>query len=326
VSFTTSATAANKVTGGTGNDTVTLGAALDKNDVIALGDGTADTLVTSMTFNTTNAVTGAYYSDTIAAADLPTISGVEVARINLVLDATPAAGTGAMSAKTASFASTVEINGAAAVDIGNVDITINNIAAGQKVKIGSNLDLDSGKVIFVLADATGTADSLAISTDGKNATATSTFGEEFVNKISIDAEANMLFQDAANNTLATLYQAGSGFELASGSFIGDLTGTASFAYTASYASSTSIPGTIVASGSSPITAAINFIAGATKTDASPTPTVTVNIAALGGKILGQTCFVTIGVTGSAAGDLVTVAGLAGPNLTFNSQNPNTDFY
>jgi len=103
-------------------------------------------------------------------------------------------------------------------------------------------------------------------------------------------------------------------------------GTASFAYTASYASSTSIPGTIVASGSSPITAAINFIAGATKTNASPTPTVTVNIAALGGKILGQTCFVTIGVTGSAAGDLVTVAGLAGPNLTFNSQNPNTDFY
>ena len=103
-------------------------------------------------------------------------------------------------------------------------------------------------------------------------------------------------------------------------------GTASFAYTASYASSTSIPATVVASGSSPITAAINFIAGATKTDSSPTPTVTVNIAALGGKILGQTCFVTLGVTGSAAGDLVTVAGLAGPNLTFNSQNPNTDFY
>jgi hypothetical protein len=201
VSFTTSATAANKVTGGTGNDTVTLGAALDKNDVIALGDGTADTLVTSMTFNTTNAVTGAYYSDTIAAADLPTISGVEVARINLVLDATPAAGTGAMSAKTASFASTVEINGAAAVDIGNVDITINNIAAGQKVKIGSNLDLDSGKVIFVLADATGTADSLAISTDGKNATATSTFEgitAAGVETISVDIAST----DKDNTTIA----------------------------------------------------------------------------------------------------------------------------
>ena len=175
VSFTTSAKAANKVTGGTGNDIVTLGAALDKDDVIALGDGTGDTLVTSMTFNTTTAVTGAYYSDSIATADLPTISGVEIARINLVLDATPAAGTGAMSAKTASFASTIEINGAAAVDIGNVDITINNIAAGKKVKIGSNLDLDAGKVILTLADATGAADSLTVTTDGLNQTATATF-------------------------------------------------------------------------------------------------------------------------------------------------------
>ena len=198
VSFTTSATAANKVTGGTGNDTVTLGAALDKNDVIALGEGTADTLVTSMTFDTTNAVTGAYYSDTLATADLPTISGVEVARINLALDATPAAGTGAMSAKTASFASTIEINAAAATDIGNVDITINNIAAAQKVKIGSNLDLDSGKVVLVLADATGTADSLSVTTDGKNATATATF--EGITADNIETVSVDLASTHADNT------------------------------------------------------------------------------------------------------------------------------
>jgi len=174
VSFTTSATAANKVTGGTGNDSVILGAALDKNDVIALGGGSADELVTKMTFNGGTAVTGAYFADNLAAADLPSISGVEVARINLALNSGNA-GTGAMSAKTASFASTLEINGDGEVNIGNVDITINNIAAGQKVKVGSNLNLTLGKVIFTLADATGAADTLAISTDGRNSTATSTF-------------------------------------------------------------------------------------------------------------------------------------------------------
>jgi hypothetical protein len=200
VSFTTSATAANKVTGGTGNDTVTLGAALDKNDVIALGGGTADSLVTSMTFNTTNAVTGAYYSDSLATADLPTISGVEVARINLALDAAtpPAAGTGAMSAKTASFASTLEINGAAAVDIGNVDITINNIGAGQKVKIGSNLDLDSGVVILTLADATGATDSLTVTTDGLNQTATATF--EGITAAGVETVSVDLASTTAENT------------------------------------------------------------------------------------------------------------------------------
>lgn len=103
-------------------------------------------------------------------------------------------------------------------------------------------------------------------------------------------------------------------------------GTASFAYTASYASSTLIPATVVASGSSPITSAIKFIAGATKTNSSPVPSATVALPELAGKILGQTCFVTIGVSGSTANDLVTVTGLAGPNLSFESTNPSTNFY
>jgi len=113
-------------------------------------------------------------------------------------------------------------------------------------------------------------------------------------------------------------------------YVTNLVGTASLATTASYVvsanSATNLVGTAVPSGSTPVTANLNFIAGATKTDASPTPTAIVALPALAGKTLGQNCFVTIGVTGSAANDLVTVAGLAGPSLTFISQNANTDFY
>jgi len=113
-------------------------------------------------------------------------------------------------------------------------------------------------------------------------------------------------------------------------YVTNLEGTASLATTASYVSSAesanNVVGIAVPSGSTPVTANLYFIAGATQTDASPTPTAIVALPALAGKILGQNCFVTIGVTGSANGDLVTVAGLAGANLTFESQNANTDFY
>lgn len=113
-------------------------------------------------------------------------------------------------------------------------------------------------------------------------------------------------------------------------YVTNLVGTASLATTASYVSSANsannLVGIAVPSGSTPVTANLNFIAGATKTDASPTPTAIVALPALAGKTLGQNCFVTIGVTGSATNDLVTIAGLAGANLTFESQNANTDFY
>ncbi len=110
-------------------------------------------------------------------------------------------------------------------------------------------------------------------------------------------------------------------------YVTNIAGTASLATTASYAatvgSAATVTGVIIASGSTPVTANLNFIAGAAQTNLNA---VTVVIPTIGGKVLGQNCFVTIGVTGSAANDLVTVAGLAGPNLTFTSQNPNTDFY
>jgi len=110
-------------------------------------------------------------------------------------------------------------------------------------------------------------------------------------------------------------------------YVTNIAGTASLATTASYAatvgSAATVTGVIIASGSTPVTANLNFIAGAAQTNPLA---VTVALPTLAGKVLGQNCFVTIGVTGSAANDLVTVAGLAGPNLTFTSQNPNTDFY
>jgi hypothetical protein len=113
-------------------------------------------------------------------------------------------------------------------------------------------------------------------------------------------------------------------------YVTNLVGTASLATTASYASTVgsanTVAGTIVPSGSSPITANLNFIAGATQTDASITPTATVVLPALLGKTLGQNCFVTIGVSGSTATDLVVVRNLLGTNLTFDSANANTDFY
>jgi hypothetical protein len=177
VSFTTSAKAANKVTGGTGNDSVTLGAALDKDDVIALGDGTADALVTTATYTTAaGTVADLYYSDSIATADLPVISGVEVARINIA--GTAAANT--ISAKSATFASTVEFNAATAAttgaDVDNNNLTISNLKAGQTVKFGSNLLIDDSTITLEVIDAsTNTADVLQITTDGLNATATATF-------------------------------------------------------------------------------------------------------------------------------------------------------
>ena len=107
--------------------------------------------------------------------------------------------------------------------------------------------------------------------------------------------------------------------------------TASLFGTASYAQSispvTSVQGTYYPSGSvSQPSASLKFLAGASKTSA-PLNTVTVNITELSGKTLGQNCFVTATVSGSAAVvGAITINSLIGNSLTFESQNPDTDFY
>lgn len=57
--------------------------------------------------------------------------------------------------------------------------------------------------------------------------------------LTVDSEGNIVVQDASNVSLATIYQNGDGIELASGTFIGDLTGNADTATTASFASTAS---------------------------------------------------------------------------------------
>jgi len=198
-----------KVTGGSGNDNVVLGAdhagavLLDKYDTVALGEGTADTLTATATYAAANGtVANVFYTDTLTGADLPTISGVEVARFNIA--GTAAANT--ISAKSATFASTVEFNAATAAttgaDVDNNNLTISNLKAGQTVKFGSNLLIDDSTITLEVIDAsTNTADVLQITTDGLNATVTATF-EGFtaanIETVSVDLASTT----AANTTIA----------------------------------------------------------------------------------------------------------------------------
>jgi len=103
----------------------------------------------------------------------------------------------------------------------------------------------------------------------------------------------------------------------------NLAGTASRATEATTA--TNINGVTYPSGSvagSP--AVFKFIAGSSTTG-TPTPTVSITINELSGKTLGQTCFVTATVSGSGASSII-VNSLAINILTFESQNPGTDFH
>lgn len=123
------------------------------------------------------------------------------------------------------------------------------------------------------------------------------------------------------------------FTSITGSLSGSLDGTASYATSASHAltasyvaptSALTVLGTSYPSGSISVPNSIfTFIAGADKTG-NPTPTVSININELLGKTLSQNCFVTATVSGSI-GDSVVVNNLVGGILTFQSQNPSTDF-
>ena len=91
------------------------------------------------------------------------------------------------------------MNAASAVDVGNNDFTVSNLKAGQAVKLGSNLDFDSGKIVLSVIDAsTNTADVLNITTDGKNQTATATF--EGITADNIETVSVDLASTHADNT------------------------------------------------------------------------------------------------------------------------------
>jgi len=106
-------------------------------------------------------------------------------------------------------------------------------------------------------------------------------------------------------------------------------GTSSRALSASYADAASAPiavyGASYPSASAPVPSTLfKFIGGADKTG-NPTPTVAVTVNEILGKTLGQDCFITATVSGSGAQSVV-INGLVGSVLTFETQNPDTNFF
>lgn len=112
-------------------------------------------------------------------------------------------------------------------------------------------------------------------------------------------------------------------------YAANVVGTASWAGSSSFATTSSysfVQGTVAPSGSSSGSSIINFIAGATQTDTSVIPTVTVYFPELTSKVLGRDCFVTTGMLGTNISNQVTISSLSSGNLTFVSQNISTDFH
>ena len=159
--FTNNAPRVISVTGGSGNDTVTVApAGLDKYDTIALGDGTGDKLAVTASFST-SAAANLFYTDTTVTADLPAITGVEIASVTL----SDSGNAQTVDTTSASFASTLELLG----DIQDANTTINNIAIGQSIKLGKTLDLSNSSVVLDLnqkgATSSAPASSLTITSD-----------------------------------------------------------------------------------------------------------------------------------------------------------------
>ena len=193
--FTTNAPQNLSVTAGSGNDTVTVSAGgLDKYDTIALGDGT-DRLSTTASYSS-NAAANLFYTDSTAAALLPAISGVEIASVALRSSATAST----VDATSAAFASTLELTGSTSSGAA----TINNIAAGQKIALGSSTTqyLNGAAVVLSVANATtNTADVLNITSNLVNSTATATISGITAAKIET-VTVDLASSTTANTTIA----------------------------------------------------------------------------------------------------------------------------
>lgn len=153
-SMTTAAPRVISVTGGSGNGTVTVAAGgLDKYDTIALGAGDSDTLAVTAAYAGTGPYTSGnlFYSDSTAAADMPVITGVEIAKITLD-DPT---GAQTVDTTSAAFATVLQLEG----DTEDSAVTFNKLKAGQTVKLGATLDLtdDSSVLSLAVKDATSSA-------------------------------------------------------------------------------------------------------------------------------------------------------------------------
>jgi len=103
--------------------------------------------------------------------------------------------------------------------------------------------------------------------------------------------------------------------------------SSSYATTASYVSTapapTQIYGTKYSGSLGTPNTLFSFIAGYATTGTAPN-TASISISQLSGKSLGTSAFVTATVSGSV--NSISVNSLIGTTLTFESQNPTTDFY
>ena len=154
--------AANTVSTGAGNDTVTIasGSVLKKVDNIHLGAGSSDAIAVTAVYDGSHNVIDLVHDDDVLNTD-PTISGVEFLKVTL----DDPGGAANVATTSASFANTIELNG----DIEDTVHTINNIGTSQGIKIGGTLDLtDSSSALVLVQDgatASLLASSLAITSD-----------------------------------------------------------------------------------------------------------------------------------------------------------------
>lgn len=165
ITYATNTTAANIVTTGSGNDTVSLYAKLDADDSINLGSGTSDRLLVeaAKVSYTNHAATDIFYDDDDSdTSDDPTISGVEIAAVTLK-DTTNA--TNSVDVSSGKFASTLELLG----DIEDAHVTVSGITVGQGVKFGSTLATNTASSQLILTQAgtssTVFSDSITITSD-----------------------------------------------------------------------------------------------------------------------------------------------------------------
>lgn len=145
---------------------------------------------------------------------------------------------------------------------------------------------------------------------------------------STNSNYNVLFAESSSATYETIYKE-DGNIMTYNPSTNVLNVTSSKATSASYADVTPTPllvdGTAYPSGSVSIPNSLfRFIAGASKTGTTPN-TVSITINEILGKTLGQDCFVTATVSGSGT-QTVVVNSLMGNMLTFETQNPNINFF
>ncbi|MBQ78094.1 MAG: hypothetical protein CL692_05885, partial [Cellvibrionales bacterium] len=183
---------ANTIITGSGNDAVTIasGNVLNNVDSIDLGDGD-DAIVAIANYSSNNAI-DLFHDDDVLTTD-PIVENVEIARVTL----DDPGGAASVSATSASFAATLELNG----DIENTVHTIDNIGATNEIASIKFSDLTAGKTT-ILAGLTMTA--------GSNGATAAQVAEAFAGGVADSSDAGGATGAAMSGTLSGYNVAASG--------------------------------------------------------------------------------------------------------------------